>query len=63
MSKTSFDTLCEQTPTLTISDNRGLAIRALAYNRIHTSDAPEELITRNRYNAVGQLIASRDARL
>ncbi|EKN3359166.1 hypothetical protein RSF49_002508, partial [Yersinia enterocolitica] len=55
MSKTSFDTLCEQTPTLTISDNRGLAIRALAYNRIHTSDAPEELITRNRYNAVGQL--------
>ncbi len=50
-------------PTLTISDNRGLAIRALAYNRIHTSDAPEELITRNRYNAVGQLIASRDARL
>lgn len=63
MSKTSFDTLCEQPPTLTISDNRGLAIRALAYNRIHTSDAPEELITRNRYNAVGQLIASRDARL
>ncbi|HDL8566903.1 toxin, partial [Yersinia enterocolitica] len=63
MSKTSFDTLCEQTPTLTISDNRGLAIRALAYNRIHASDAPEELITRNRYNAVGQLIASRDARL
>ncbi len=51
------------TPTLAISDNRGLAIRALAYNRIHTSDAPEELITRNRYNAVGQLIASRDARL
>ncbi|HHH0272597.1 TPA: toxin, partial [Yersinia enterocolitica] len=44
-------------------DNRGLAIRALAYNRIHASDAPEELITRNRYNAVGQLIASRDARL
>ncbi|ELW8213467.1 RHS repeat protein [Yersinia enterocolitica] len=63
MSKTSFDTLCEHPPTLTISDNRGLAIRALAYNRIHTSDAPEELITRNRYNAVGQLIASRDARL
>lgn len=63
MSKTSFDTLCEQTPTLAISDNRGLAIRALAYNRIHASDAPEELITRNRYNAVGQLIASRDARL
>ncbi len=51
------------TPTLAISDNRGLAIRALAYNRIHASDAPEELITRNRYNAVGQLIASRDARL
>ncbi len=63
MSKTSFDTLCEQPPTLAISDNRGLAIRALAYNRIHASDAPEELITRNRYNAVGQLIASRDARL
>lgn len=55
--------LCETTPAITISDNRGLAIRALAYNRTHANDAPDELITRNRYNALGQLIASRDPRL
>ncbi|CQD35643.1 RHS repeat domain-containing protein [Yersinia mollaretii] len=55
--------LCEQTPAITISDNRGLAIRALAYNRIHSRDVPDQLITRNRYNALGQLVASRDPRL
>ncbi|HEN3580863.1 TPA: RHS repeat protein, partial [Yersinia enterocolitica] len=51
------------TPTLAISDNRGLGIRALAYNRTNANDSPDELITRNRYNPLGQLIASRDARL
>ncbi|EEQ10060.1 Insecticidal toxin complex protein [Yersinia mollaretii ATCC 43969] len=55
--------LCEQTPAIAISDNRGLAIRALAYNRIHSRDVPDQLITRNRYNALGQLVASRDPRL
>lgn len=55
--------LCDHTPTITISDNRGLAIRALAYNRIHSRDVPDQLITRNRYNALGQLVASRDPRL
>lgn len=63
MPKTFSGTLCEQTPTIAISDNRGLGIRALAYNRTNASDAPEELISRNRYNARGQLIASRDPRL
>lgn len=55
--------LCDHTPAITLSDNRGLVIRALAYNRTHTHDAPDELITRNRYNALGQLITSRDPRL
>jgi insecticidal toxin complex protein TccC len=55
--------LCTNTPTLTISDNRGLAIIALAYNRTEASQAPDPLLSRNRYNAVGQLIASRDPRL
>ncbi|MFW5388458.1 RHS repeat-associated core domain-containing protein, partial [Yersinia sp. 2542 StPb PI] len=51
------------TPAIAISDNRGLGIRALAYNRSDASQAADELITCNRYNAIGQLIASRDARL
>ncbi|WP_144417085.1 hypothetical protein, partial [Yersinia intermedia] len=51
------------TPTIAISDNRGLGIRALAYNRSEATQAADELISCNRYNAVGQLIASRDARL
>ncbi|MDA5545064.1 RHS repeat protein [Yersinia rochesterensis] len=55
--------LYQYTPTIAISDNRGLAIRVLAYNRTHASDAPDELISRNHYNVLGQLIASRDARL
>ncbi len=63
MPKTLFTSLCEQTPTLTISDNRGLAVRALAYNRTNANDVADELISRNRYNPLGQLIASRDARL
>ncbi|WP_227507674.1 RHS repeat-associated core domain-containing protein, partial [Yersinia thracica] len=50
-------------PTLAISDNRGLAIRTLAYNRTNANDVADELISRNRYNPLGQLIASRDARL
>ncbi|MFW5400026.1 RHS repeat domain-containing protein [Yersinia sp. 1252 StPb PI] len=51
------------TPAIAISDNRGLGIRALAYNRTDASQAADELITCNRYNPLGQLIASRDARL
>lgn len=63
MPKILLTSLCEQTPTIAISDNRGLAVRALAYNRTNANDSPDELITRNRYNPLGQLIASRDARL
>lgn len=63
MPKTFLTSLCEQTPTLAISDNRGLAVRALAYNRTNANDSPDELITCNSYNPLGQLIASRDARL
>lgn len=55
--------LCDHTPAITLSDNRGLVIRALAYNRTHANETPDELISRHRYNALGQLIASRDPRL
>ncbi|EIS67090.1 putative toxin subunit domain protein, partial [Yersinia pestis PY-66] len=55
--------LCANTPALTIHDNRGLAIRTLAYNRRDHNETVDELISRNRYNASGQLIASRDPRL
>ncbi|WP_057636180.1 hypothetical protein, partial [Yersinia intermedia] len=55
--------MSNQTPTIAISDNRGLSIRTLAYNHSEASQAADELISCNRYNAAGQLIASRDARL
>ncbi|KZB82694.1 hypothetical protein AVJ24_04130, partial [Yersinia pestis] len=51
--------LCANTPTLAIHDNRGFAIRTLAYNRRDHNETIGELISRNRYNASGQLIASR----
>lgn len=63
MPNTSPTDLCANTPTLTIHDNRGLAIRTLAYNRRSHNETVDELISRNRYNASGQLIASRDPRL
>ncbi len=63
MPNTSPTDLCANTPTLAIHDNRGLAIRTLAYNRRDHNEIIGELISRNRYNASGQLIASRDPRL
>ncbi|MBS0054153.1 RHS repeat protein, partial [Yersinia sp. Marseille-Q3913] len=63
MPKTLSGSLCEQTPTITVSDNRGLGIRSIAYNRTNSHDTAEELISRNGYNALAQLTASRDPRL
>ncbi len=63
MPNTSPTDLCANTPALTIHDNRGLAIRTLAYNRRDHNETVDELISRNRYNVSGQLIASRDPRL
>ncbi|HHL2458341.1 TPA: RHS repeat domain-containing protein [Yersinia enterocolitica] len=63
MPKNLSTILCEQTPTITISDNRGLGIRTLAYNRSDANKAADELITRNCYNALGQLQSSIDPRL
>ncbi|BFI72123.1 RHS repeat-associated core domain-containing protein [Yersinia pseudotuberculosis] len=63
MPNTSPTDLCTNTPSITIHDNRGGAIIALAYNRTDTHQTPEQLINCNRYNASGQLIASRDPRL
>ncbi len=63
MPNTSPTDLCANTPSITIHDNRGFAIIALAYNRTDTHQTPEQLINCNRYNAFGQLIASRDPRL
>ncbi|AJJ08577.1 RHS repeat domain-containing protein [Yersinia pseudotuberculosis] len=55
--------LCTNTPSIAVHDNRGLAIRTLAYNRRSHDETVDELSSRNRYNASGQLIASRDPRL
>ena len=43
------------TPTISVIDNRGLAVRSVQYNRLSASSALECLITRSTYNSVGQL--------
>lgn len=63
MPKNLSTALCEQTPHITISDNRGLSIRTLAYNRIDTDKPADELISRNGYNTQGQQVFSIDPRL
>ncbi|RYC16727.1 hypothetical protein, partial [Yersinia pseudotuberculosis] len=63
MSPSLLTQLCTNTPSIAVHDNRGLAIRTLAYNRRSHNETVDELSSRNRYNASGQLIASRDPRL
>ncbi|BFI47957.1 RHS repeat-associated core domain-containing protein [Yersinia pseudotuberculosis] len=63
MSQYFIPSLTANTPSIAVHDNRGLAIRTLAYNRRSHDETVDELSSRNRYNASGQLIASRDPRL
>ncbi|WP_155410863.1 hypothetical protein, partial [Yersinia pseudotuberculosis] len=63
MSQYFIPSLTANTPSIAVHDNRGLAIRTLAYNRRSHNETVDELSSRNRYNASGQLIASRDPRL
>ena len=51
------------TPTISVIDNRGLAVRSVQYNRLSASSALECLITRSTYNSVGQLSGASDPRL
>ncbi|MFS2220887.1 RHS repeat protein, partial [Pantoea sp. B65] len=56
--------LYHNTPLVTVTDNRGLAVRMLRYHRHPDSAAvTDERITRNDYNARAQIIGSIDPRL
>ncbi|MFJ7315457.1 RHS repeat domain-containing protein [Pseudomonas sp. NPDC098747] len=54
---------CQGTPTLSIVDNRALVVRTVQYNRTHTEDVLDELVTRQTYTERGQLASSIDPRL
>lgn len=54
---------CRGTPGVQVLDNRGLAVRALQYNRNLAGEDAEQLMTRQRYSATGQLLSSLDPRL
>ncbi|WP_248748046.1 RHS repeat-associated core domain-containing protein [Pseudomonas sp. MWU12-2037] len=51
------------TPTLTVVDPRGLAVRVVAYCRSVETAEPEERINRSAYDAMGRLIEQWDPRL
>lgn len=51
------------TPSITVSDNRGLIVRALAYNRTSTEDSLDERITRSTFTPFGYAESTIDPRL
>ncbi|MPY26945.1 RHS repeat-associated core domain-containing protein [Shewanella sp. YLB-07] len=63
MNKSTSPDVFRGTPTISVIDNRGLAVRSVQYNRLRASSALECLITRSSYNEVGQLSGASDPRL
>lgn len=51
------------TPTLSVSDSRGLPVRQVSYLRRVVIDAPIAHITRQQHDAAGRQVAQRDPRL
>jgi insecticidal toxin complex protein TccC len=51
------------TPTLSVADSRGLAVRNVAYCRHPLNPSVDTRITRNHFDAAGRLVASWDPRL
>jgi len=51
------------TPSLSVVDSRGLAVRTVAYCRHPRNPSIETRITRNHFDAAGRLVASWDPRL
>ncbi|WP_256350515.1 RHS repeat domain-containing protein [Pseudomonas gingeri] len=51
------------TPTLSVIDPRGLAVRVVAYCRSVETEEPEERINRSAYDAMGRLVEQWDPRL
>ncbi|AZE49074.1 Putative insecticidal toxin complex [Pseudomonas chlororaphis] len=54
---------CQGTPTLSVVDNRGLAVRSVQYNRTTAENPLDELITQQTYSELGHLTTSIDPRL
>ncbi|WP_256261625.1 RHS repeat-associated core domain-containing protein [Pseudomonas gingeri] len=51
------------TPTLTVTDPRGLVVRSVGYCRSVAGAEPEERINRSAYDAMGRLVEQWDPRL
>lgn len=54
---------CQGTPTVSVVDNRGLAIRTVQYNRTAVEAPLDELISQQTYSPRGYLCSSIDPRL
>ncbi|MEB2654825.1 toxin, partial [Pseudomonas siliginis] len=52
-----------RTPSLTVSDGRGLPVRQVAYLRTVAGDTPSALVTRQHHDVAGRLVAQQDPRL
>jgi insecticidal toxin complex protein TccC len=55
--------LHRHTPTLTVHDPRGLAVRTVAYNRIAADDEAQAHVTQQVHDTLGRAVATRDPRL
>jgi len=58
-----FDTVHSRTPALTVTDARGLPVRQVAYLRTVADDTPRALVTRQRHDVAGRMVAQQDPRL
>jgi insecticidal toxin complex protein TccC len=56
----SVDHAHHGTPTLAVSDSRGLAVRAIQYHRRQATDPAKARVTHQRFDAAGRPVASRD---
>ncbi|KAF9396825.1 hypothetical protein CPC16_006321 [Podila verticillata] len=63
MASTFLPELHAGTPTVSICDNRGLAVCELAWYRTAVNGSTDTRITRHQYNIHGQLVQSIDPRL
>jgi insecticidal toxin complex protein TccC len=57
------DSVHRRTPSLTVSDGRGLPVRQIAYLRSVAGETATTLITRQQHDATGRLVAQWDPRL
>ncbi|UZE10744.1 RHS repeat-associated core domain-containing protein [Pseudomonas sp. B21-053] len=56
-------TIDRRTPTLTVTDSRGLAVRLVAYCRSNVGGGAQPRMNTQTYDAAGRLVATRDPRL